>query len=161
MVIPLVVYASRTRAHWHARLDIADLLDTGPALEALGDLLPHFRYQVDDLNSIDLPTLLRRPLTPMARTMFVLQKKAPGNTALDQFLSLILTTLIAMFEGPHGINDLEGKLSRSATRRPGYRGGPLRLIRRATAQTRMTTVAVRVTSMRERPSSRWCSARLR
>ncbi|MBY8857815.1 Rpn family recombination-promoting nuclease/putative transposase [Nocardia sp. CA2R105] len=43
VVIPLVVYASRTRARWDAQLDIADLLDTGPTPEALSDFLPHFR----------------------------------------------------------------------------------------------------------------------
>ncbi|MFF3569661.1 Rpn family recombination-promoting nuclease/putative transposase [Nocardia jiangxiensis] len=110
VVIPLVIYASRTNTRWNAALDIADLLDTGPVPDAFADCLPHFRYQVDDLTTTDPPTLLRRPLTPMIGIMFVLQKEAPGSTTLDEVLSLILTPLTAMFEGPHGINDLNAVL---------------------------------------------------
>ncbi len=111
VVIPLVIYASRTSTHWNAALNIADLLDTGPTPDAVADFLPHFHYQVDDLTTIDLPTLLQRPLTPIIGTMLVLQKEAPGHTCLDKTLALMLTPLGTMFEGPHGVNDLNAILT--------------------------------------------------
>ncbi|WP_067672108.1 Rpn family recombination-promoting nuclease/putative transposase, partial [Nocardia miyunensis] len=111
VVIPLVVYASRTNERWDAPLDIAALLDTGPDPDALGDSLPHFRYQVDDLTAVDLPTLLHRPLTPVIRTMLVLQKAAPGNPHLTDTLWTLLPTLATMFQGPHGNHDLHAVLT--------------------------------------------------
>ncbi|MFT4127422.1 MAG: Rpn family recombination-promoting nuclease/putative transposase [Gordonia sp. (in: high G+C Gram-positive bacteria)] len=78
MIVPVVIYQGRRR--WTAPTDIAELLDIDPdTASTLGDLVPHVRFLLDDLTSIDDSALRSRPLTPQARTALVLLGKAPGT----------------------------------------------------------------------------------
>lgn len=86
LIIPVVIFQGPRR--WTGATDIADLIDNDLKADA-GDLVPHVRYLIDDLTTLDDAALRARPLTPAARITFVLFTKAPGDddatTWLDQW----------------------------------------------------------------------------
>ncbi|WP_162958720.1 Rpn family recombination-promoting nuclease/putative transposase [Nocardia yunnanensis] len=57
-IIPLVVHASPEGRPWLHPTELSELVDIDPATRAaLGDHLPRFRFLLDDLTAVDLPTL--------------------------------------------------------------------------------------------------------
>ncbi|MEV5832644.1 hypothetical protein [Nocardia sp. NPDC052112] len=87
-------------------MDVAELIDVDADTRApLGDYLPRLRYVLDDVNAVDLPALLRRPLTPAAKVMLCLQKIASGNPDLVAQLEPLVADLAAILAGPGGKQD--------------------------------------------------------
>ncbi|MFT4085833.1 MAG: Rpn family recombination-promoting nuclease/putative transposase [Gordonia sp. (in: high G+C Gram-positive bacteria)] len=85
VIVPVVIYQGRRR--WAAPVDVADLLDATPeASDALGALVPHARYVLDDLTVVDDDALRARPLTPGARITLVSLSKAPGDDDATRWL---------------------------------------------------------------------------
>ncbi|WP_040698331.1 Rpn family recombination-promoting nuclease/putative transposase [Nocardia vinacea] len=105
-IIPVVVHVGPTGCRWTAPMDVAELIDVdADTRAALGDCMPRLRYILDDINAVDLPALLRRPLTPAAKVMLFLQKTASGNTDLVAQLLLLHPELRAIIAGPGGKQD--------------------------------------------------------
>ncbi|GAB2642358.1 Rpn family recombination-promoting nuclease/putative transposase [Nocardia goodfellowii] len=107
VVIPLVVHASPRGARWHTPTAMTDLFRLDSATrDALGDLLPRFRFALDDLAAVELPALYARDLTPAAQILLVLLKVATGNQHLDRDLLPLLDYLRALLAAPGGMDDL-------------------------------------------------------
>ncbi|MGV9837486.1 Rpn family recombination-promoting nuclease/putative transposase [Nocardia niigatensis] len=103
VVIPVVVHASPNGRRWNKPTELADLISIDPGTRtALGDYLPSLRFLLDDLAAVDVPALLARKLTPEARVMFVLLKRAQGNRHLDKDLTLLLDDFGAMLAASGG-----------------------------------------------------------
>jgi len=91
-VIPLVVqgvavdewFSTPVLARpWTGPVDVRDLIDLdGEAVAAAGELVPRFRFLLDDLAQVDELALRARPLTASARLTLLLLKIAGGNTTL-------------------------------------------------------------------------------
>ncbi|WP_196223690.1 Rpn family recombination-promoting nuclease/putative transposase [Nocardia seriolae] len=108
IVVPLVIHASPDGRRWNVPTELSELLDIDPATRAvIGDYLPRFRFLLDDLTKVELPTLLDRRLTPPARVLFVLLKIASGNKQLGADLLPLVDDLEALLAGPDGEADFE------------------------------------------------------
>ena len=88
-------------------LELSELIDLDPAVRTvLDDHLPHLRLILDDLTTVDLPTLRARPLTPAARLTLVLHKIAAGNRTLGVDLAPWPADLQDLLAAPGGLDDL-------------------------------------------------------
>lgn len=104
-VLPLVVHHSRRP--WSGPTDIVDLLDLDPVTRAAaGDLLPRFRFLLDDLTRVDQQDLRDRPLTPSARITLLLLKIAAGNPRLADELHSWIEDLGAILKPQMGSRTL-------------------------------------------------------
>ncbi len=100
LIVPIVIYQGARS--WKAGTDIADLLDIPDSLaDDLQDLLPRFRYLLDDLTTVDDAELRRRPLTPAARITFVSLGKAPRHDNVTTWLPDWLDDLRALEQQHH------------------------------------------------------------
>ena len=70
------------------------------------DHLPHLRLILDDLTTVDLPTLRARPLTPATRVMLALHKITAGNQNLGTDLIPLVPDIQALADAPGGTDDL-------------------------------------------------------
>ena len=85
LIVPLVIYQGRRR--WSAVTDIAGLLDIDDGLgEAARDLIPRFRFLLDDLTEVDAAALRARPLTSTARVAFALFANATDDPDVTRWL---------------------------------------------------------------------------
>lgn len=100
-IIPIVIYQGPR--DWTAPTDLADLIDVDPSLATeLGDLLPHIRYQLDNLTAVDDDALRARPLTTAARITFVFLKRAPDDPDALRWLPDWLDELKALASDSRG-----------------------------------------------------------
>lgn len=108
VVIPLVVHASRDGRRWEYPTELSELLDIDPETrDALGDLLPRFRFVLDDLTIAPVSALCERALTPAARVLLVLLKIAAGNRSLAIEMLPLVQDLQMIVSAPGGIEVLE------------------------------------------------------
>ncbi|MFC9998489.1 Rpn family recombination-promoting nuclease/putative transposase [Nocardia sp. NPDC127526] len=106
-VIPLVVHANPDGRSWNKPTDLADLIDVDPATrEARGDLLPSFRFLLDDLTVQAVSALCARDLTPAARVLLVALKLATKNKHLGVELLPVAPDLNALVAAPGGTETL-------------------------------------------------------
>ncbi|WP_245721978.1 Rpn family recombination-promoting nuclease/putative transposase [Nocardia crassostreae] len=107
-VIPLVVHASPDGRSWSKPTELADLIDVDPVTrEALGDLLPRFRFLLDDLTVHVVSALCGRDLTPASRVLLVILKVAAKNKHLGMDLLPVVEDLNTPISAPGGIDTLE------------------------------------------------------
>ena len=102
LVVPVVVYHGRVR--WRRATEVGELVDLDPAWAAdpgTAELVPRFRFLLDDLSVVDEKMLRARPLTAPARvTLFLLGRAtAPG---LARALAEWVVDLRAVLDRPGG-----------------------------------------------------------
>ncbi|UGT44295.1 Rpn family recombination-promoting nuclease/putative transposase [Nocardia yamanashiensis] len=84
--------------------ELIDLDD--PTRVALGPYLPHLRFLLDDITTVDVEAIRARHATPAATLMLVLQKIAPANDRLGTELMPLITEFVGLLAGPTGVDDL-------------------------------------------------------
>ncbi len=108
MIIPLVVHCSPRGLRWSAPLDLADLLDLDESeRETAGDLVPHVRYLLDDVNAVNAQQLAERELPPDVLILLLLLRDAPNNPLLVSLLLDWADELRALIEEPGGLQRWE------------------------------------------------------
>ncbi len=103
-VLSLVVHVGPKGVRWNAPLEVGELydLDSDDRI-AMQDYLPGTRYMLDDVNALDVPTLLSRPVTVMVRLVQVVVKvTGRGREALLATLPYLVSDLRVVLEGPYG-----------------------------------------------------------
>lgn len=102
-IVPIVIHSG----HWNTPTELFDLIDLDTDTRAtLSDHLPHLRLILDDLTTVDLPTLRARPLTPATRAMLALHKITAGNRNLGTDLLPLVPDIRALADAPGGSDDL-------------------------------------------------------
>lgn len=108
IVVPVVIHASPRGHQWAAPTELSQLFAASvPLLDSLGDVVPRMRFILDDMASVDLAELQKRPLTPAVRVMLFLQRHASGRTDLGITMMPLVPDLSAMAESPDGDRDLQ------------------------------------------------------
>ncbi len=102
-VIPYTVHVGPKGAIWNSPQEVGELFDLTPAAYAnLRDHLPRMRYILDDINAIDVPTLLRRPLSPTARITLLSIKARPGAPDTLRALQSLSSDFARILAAPGG-----------------------------------------------------------
>ncbi|MDO3647508.1 Rpn family recombination-promoting nuclease/putative transposase [Nocardia mangyaensis] len=108
LIVPLVVHADPKGRRWRAETELSLLLGVTPRVrESLGELVPRFRYVVDDLAATDLVELRKRPVTPAVLVMLYVLQVASRDDVVERLFPLV-DDVSAMFAGSNGIDDLTG-----------------------------------------------------
>ncbi len=114
-VVPVVIHSGPNARRWNTPTELSELIDIDPVTRpALGEHLPRLRLILDDLTTVDLPTLRARHLTPATRLMLVLHRIATGNRTLGDDLTPLLTDLQDLLAAPGGLDDLRSRRSHQA-----------------------------------------------
>ena len=103
MVVPVVVYHGR--APWRQATELGELLDIDPVWAAdpgAAELVPRFRFLLDDLSVADEQVLRARPLTAPARVTLFLLVRASANPTLARELTAWVTDLRAVLDRSGG-----------------------------------------------------------
>jgi len=106
-ILPIVIHSGPHNRHWNTPTELNDLIDLDPDTRTtLNDHLPHLRLILDDLTTVDLPTLRAPPLTPATRVMLALHNITAGNPNLRTDLIPLVPDIQALADAPGGTDDL-------------------------------------------------------
>ena len=103
LVVPVVVYHGR--APWRQATELGELLDIDPEWAAdpgAAELVPRFRFLLDDLSVADEQVLRARPLTAPTRVTLFLLVRASANPTLARELTAWVADLRAVLDRSGG-----------------------------------------------------------
>ncbi len=112
LVVPVVVHHGQSP--WPHPTSLESVLDIDPGWlsgSAVGELVPRFRFLLDDLSAVDERTLRARPLTAPARLTLLLLARARANQALARELTAWVADLRAVLDRPGGLETFRALLT--------------------------------------------------
>jgi hypothetical protein len=105
VVLPIVIHNGKSR--WTSPLELSELISVPDNLRQLfSNLVPSFRFVLDDLSATDDQALRQRSLTTMMLACMVLLKKAPGSTDLTAELGDWMDVFSQIALAPNGLDAL-------------------------------------------------------